>query len=109
MVNTPAQQGTTKQREKIKMKKPTVSQIKQSEVLGPHYFTRSTMAFFNQTMADFKTQWHDKALGIVRVFAPRGVFTQRNPLGGNFTVSGVSERFVDISGPEWKQVRKGEE
>ena len=83
-------------------RKPSPSDIKHSGVLGEFFFSRKTMRFFNQTMRDFKTEWHDKEAGIVRVFAPRGYFNQSNPLGGSFKVCGCTERLVDVSGSEWE-------
>ena len=69
------------------MKKPTSAQIKQSGVLGEYFFSRKTLRFFGQTMSSFKTEWHDKAKGIIRVYAPRVIYD------GSV---GVTERFVKI-------------
>lgn len=80
------------------MRKPTPSEIKANGVLGPYFFSRPTMAFFNQTMRDFKTEWFDKGKGIVRLYASRGYFVQTNPLGGRkFIVDGMTKRFIQIT------------
>ena len=71
------------------MKKPTVTNIKQSGVLGEHFFSRDTLRFFGQTMSSFKTDWHNKDQGIVRVYAP-----MRDHTGQRM---GTTERFVDIN------------
>ncbi len=52
------------------MRKPTVTQIKQSGILGEHFFTRSTLKFHRQTMASFSTQWLNKRTGVVLLSAP---------------------------------------
>jgi hypothetical protein len=52
------------------MQKPTISNIKQSGVLGEHFFSRDTLRFFGQTMSSFKTEWYDKDQGILRLYAP---------------------------------------
>jgi hypothetical protein len=52
------------------MRKPTVSQIKKSGILGEHFFTRATLKFHKQTMASFTTQWLNKEAGIVLLSAP---------------------------------------
>ena len=69
--------------------KPTVYDIKQSLALGPHFFSRDTLRFFGQTMSSFKTDWHNKDQGIVRVYAP-----MRDHTGQRM---GTTERFVDIN------------
>lgn len=79
------------------MRKPTIHDVKHSGALGPYYFSRETMRFFNQTMRDFRTDWHDKERGILRIFA-------RGSIG--FDVKGVSERFIDVSKLPWKEVSK---
>ena len=71
------------------MKKPTVTNIKQSGVLGEHFFSRDTLRFFGQTMSSFKTDWHNKDQGIVRIYAP-----MRDHTGQRM---GTTERFVDIN------------
>lgn len=71
------------------MQKPTITNIKQSGVLGEHFFSRDTLRFFGQTMSSFKTDWHDKDQGIVRVYAP-----MRDHTGQRM---GTTERFVDIN------------
>ena len=52
------------------MQKPTITQIKQSGVLGEYFFSRDTLRFFGQTMSSFKTDWHDINKGIIRLYAP---------------------------------------
>ena len=52
------------------MRKPTVSQIKKSGILGEHFFTRATLKFHKQTMASFTTQWLNKRTGVVLLSAP---------------------------------------
>jgi hypothetical protein len=52
------------------MRKPTPSQIKQSGILGEHFFTRATLEFYRQTMASFTTQWINKKEGVVLLSAP---------------------------------------
>jgi hypothetical protein len=69
--------------------KPTVYDIKQSLALGPHFFSRDTLRFFGQTMSSFKTDWHNKDQGIVRIYAP-----MRDHKGQRM---GTTERFVDIN------------
>tara|TARA_R110000796_G_scaffold165190_1_gene281992 strand:+ start:154 stop:396 length:243 start_codon:yes stop_codon:yes gene_type:complete len=69
------------------MQKPTITQIKQSGVLGEYFFNRDTLRFFGQTMASFKTDWHDKDSGIVRLYAP--MF-----MGGDNV--GTTERFLQV-------------
>jgi hypothetical protein len=69
--------------------KPTVYDIKQSLALGPHFFSRDTLRFFGQTMSSFKTDWHNKDQGIVRIYAP-----MRDHTGQRM---GTTERFVDIN------------
>ena len=92
------------------MRKPNPSDIKHSGVLGEHYFSRESMRFFGQTMKDFKTVWHNKGKGIVKLFA-RGSMFLKNPVARHyrqncyFSVKGVSERYIDVSGKEWKEVK----
>ena len=52
------------------MRKPTVSQIKKSGILGEHFFTRATLKFHNQTMSSFTTHWLNKEAGVVLLSAP---------------------------------------
>jgi hypothetical protein len=42
------------------MKKPTVTQIKDSGVLGEYFFSRDTLKFFNQSVSSFTTAWFDR-------------------------------------------------
>jgi len=69
------------------MQKPTITQIKQSGVLGEYFFSRDTLRFFGQTMSSFKTDWQDKDNGIVRLYAP--MF-----MGGDNV--GTTERFLQV-------------
>ena len=71
------------------MQKPTITNIKQSGVLGEYFFSRDTLRFFGQTMSSFKTDWHNKDKGIVRIYAP-----MRDHTGERM---GTTERFVDIN------------
>jgi hypothetical protein len=71
------------------MQKPTITNIKQSGVLGEHFFSRDTLRFFGQTMSSFKTDWHNKDKGIVRIYAPMTDHTGQR--------MGTTERFVDIN------------
>ena len=76
------------------MKKPTPSDIRKSQILGTHFFSRNTLRFFGQTMRSFKTAWYDKEKGIVKLYAP-------SKLAGFNTV-----RFIDVSdASNWKKVR----
>jgi len=70
------------------MQKPTITQIKQSGVLGQYFFSRDTLRFFGQTMSSFKTDWQDKDNGIVRLYAPMIDY-----LGENV---GTTERFLQV-------------
>ena len=69
------------------MQKPTITQVKQSGVLGEYFFSRDTLRFFGQTMSSFKTDWHDINNGIIRLYAPMIID------GDNV---GTTERFVQI-------------
>jgi len=69
------------------MQKPTITNIKQSGVLGEYFFSRDTLRFFGQTMSSFKTDWYDKDSGIVRLYAPMII---------NGDNVGTTERFVQI-------------
>lgn len=71
------------------MKKPTIYEIKRSGVLGKYFFNRDTLRFFGQTMSSFKTDWHNKDQGIVRVYAP-----MRDHTGQRI---GTTERFIDVN------------
>lgn len=72
------------------MKKPTPTQIKQSGVLGEHFFSRRTMQFCGQRMTDFKTEWACREQGIVRLYAPC-----RDWMGGKTL---LTERWVKVDG-----------
>lgn len=72
------------------MKIPTVTDIKDSGVLGPYFFSRDTMRFFRQTMRSFKTEWHDKQEQIVRLYAP-----MKDSTGERV---GTTERLLKIEG-----------
>lgn len=69
------------------MQKPTITNIKQSGVLGEYFFSRDTLRFFGQTMSSFKTDWHDINKGIIRLYAPMII---------NGDNVGTTERFVQI-------------
>ena len=69
--------------------KPTVYDIKQSLALGPHFFSRDTLRFFGQTLSSFKTEWHDKDQGILRLYAP--IIDYRGDR------MGTTERFLDVN------------
>ena len=69
------------------MQKPTITQVKQSGVLGEYFFSRDTLRFFGQTMSSFKTDWQDKDNGIVRLYAPMFI-------GGDNV--GTTERFLQV-------------
>lgn len=72
------------------MRKPTPSEIKQSGVLGEHFFSRNTLRFFGQSISMFKTEWTCRKAGVVRLYAP--YFDRRgNPIG-------VTERWVKVDG-----------
>ena len=74
------------------MQKPTISNIKQSGVLGEHFFSRDTLRFFGQTMSSFKTDWHNNDKGIVRLYAP-----MRDHTGQRI---GTTERYLKIKSSE---------
>jgi hypothetical protein len=76
------------------MKKPTIYEIKQSGVLGHHFFSRDTLRFFGQTMSSFKTDWHNKDQGILRLYT-----TRRDSHGQKM---GITERFIDVN--NWVKV-----
>ena len=81
------------------MKKPTPADIKHSEALGEHFFDRATLRFFGQRMADFRTEWHDQSAGIVCIHAPMRM---------DGRAVGETVRYVDVSAPDWREVRKGD-
>jgi hypothetical protein len=75
------------------IKKPTPTEIKESEVLGQYFFSRDTMRDQGQRMKDFKTEWHDIAKGIVRLYAPKqGRFLPSSPM-----IYGTTERFIKVT------------
>lgn len=65
------------------IKKPTPTEIKESEVLGQYFFSRDTMKCHGQRMKDFKTEWACIARGIVRLYAPKPY--------------GQTERFIKVT------------
>lgn len=73
------------------MQKPTITNIKQSGVLGEHFFSRNTLRFFGQKMSSFKTDWHDKDKGILLLYAPI-----RDHTG---TKIGITKRYLKIKSP----------
>jgi hypothetical protein len=82
------------------MKKPTVTQIKESGVLGEYFFSRDTLKFFGQTMASFTTAWYDRDASIVCVYAPT-----RESDG---VKRGVTKRYIKVDGDKLRKVRAGE-
>lgn len=72
------------------MRKPTPSEIKQSGVLGEHFFSRNTLRFFGQTMSMFKTEWACRKSGVVRLYAPCCDFRGER--------TGATERWVKVDG-----------
>ncbi len=85
------------------MKKPTIYEIKRSGVLGEYFFSRDSLRFFGQTMSSFKVEWHDKAQGIVMVYAPiRDSFG--NKMGyAQFLSMFQTQRFIDVN--NWAEVK----
>lgn len=79
------------------MRKPTPSQIKQSGVLGEHFFSRDTLRFFGQSMRSFRTQWSDRDNGVVCLMAP--MFDRDG------TCMGTTRRFIQVNGNEYREVR----
>ena len=75
------------------IKKPTPTEIKESEVLGQYFFSRDTMRDQGQRMKDFKTEWACIARGIVRLYAPKqGRFLPSSPM-----MYGTTERFIKVT------------
>lgn len=92
------------------MRKPTIYEIKRSNVLGEKYFSRENLNFFGQTLESFKVEWLNKEKGIVEIVA-EGSFELRNPVskifgqspkfGDYFTVKGDSNARINISSNPW--------
>ena len=78
------------------MKKPTVTQIKQSGVLGEYFFSRDTLRFFNQTVSSFTSAWFDKDKSVVCLFAP-----VRDSAGVKV---GTTKRFIKVDGDNLTEV-----
>lgn len=72
------------------MRKPTPSQIKQSGVLGEHFFSRDSLNFFGQRMSSFSTEWECRNSGIVRLHAPM--------IDHRGDCVGTTERWVKVDG-----------
>ena len=82
------------------MKKPTVTQIKDSGVLGEHFFSRDAMAYFGQTLASFTTAWHDKAESILCLYAPM--------LDSAGAKRGVTKRLIKVTSNVYSEVVRDE-
>jgi hypothetical protein len=78
------------------MKKPTVTQIKQSGVLGEHFFSRDTLQFFNQSLSDFTTAWIHMDAGIVCLYAP-----VKDSTGAKV---GTTKRLIKVNGDSLTEV-----
>tara|TARA_R110000868_G_scaffold356822_2_gene618280 strand:- start:186 stop:431 length:246 start_codon:yes stop_codon:yes gene_type:complete len=70
------------------MKMPTIGEIKDSGVLGEHFFSPATMEFFGQKMSSFELRWYDKDYKIIELRAKR--WSSRG------TPAGLTERFLQI-------------
>ena len=71
------------------MKKPTVTQIKESGVLGKHFFSRDTLRVFNQPLSSFTTAWFDRDASVVCLYAP-----VRDSTGAKV---GTTKRYIKVS------------
>jgi hypothetical protein len=78
------------------MKKPTVTQIKDSGVLGEHFFSRDTLQFFNQSLSDFTTAWFDREASVVCLYAP-----VKDSTG---TKVGTTKRLIKVNGDSLTEV-----
>jgi hypothetical protein len=78
------------------MKKPTVTQIKQSGVLGEHFFSRDTLRFFNQSLSSFTTAWLDRDASVVCLYAP-----VRDSTGAKV---GTTKRLIKVDGDNLAEV-----
>jgi hypothetical protein len=78
------------------MKKPTVTQIKESGVLGEYFFSRDTLKFFNQSLSDFTTAWIHMEASVVCLYAP-----VRDSTG---TKVGTTKRYIKVNGDSLTEV-----
>ena len=78
------------------MKKPTVTQIKDSGVLGKHFFSRDTLQFFNQSLSDFTTAWIHMGAGILCLYAP-----VKDSTGAKV---GTTKRLIKVNGDNYSEV-----
>jgi len=81
------------------MEKPTITEINQSGVLGEYFFLHSRYSleplhFFGKAASSFRTDWHNKDKGILRIYA-----TIEDKHGQELE---SSERFIDVN--NWVQV-----
>jgi hypothetical protein len=78
------------------MKKPTVTQIKDSGVLGEYFFSRDAMAYFGQTLATFTTAWFDSEQSVVCLYAPM--------LDADGVKRGITKRYIKITDDKYNEV-----
>jgi hypothetical protein len=78
------------------MKKPTVTQIKESGVLGKYFFSRDTLKFFNQSLSDFTTAWIHMDAGIICLYAP-----VKDSTGAKV---GTTKRLIKVDGDNLAEV-----
>jgi hypothetical protein len=78
------------------MKKPTVTQIKESGVLGEYFFSRDTLKFFNQSVSSFTTAWIHRDAGILCLYAP-----VKDSTG---TKVGTTKRYIKVNGDNYSEV-----
>ena len=78
------------------MKMPTVTQIKQSGVLGEYFFSRDTLTFFNQSLSDFTTAWIHMDAGILCLYAP-----VKDSTGAKV---GTTKRLIKVNGDSLTEV-----
>jgi hypothetical protein len=78
------------------MKKPTVTQIKESGVLGEYFFSRDTLKFFNQSVSDFTTAWIDRDASVVCLYAP-----VKDSTGAKV---GTTKRYIKVNGDNLTEV-----
>jgi hypothetical protein len=78
------------------MNKPTVTQIKDSGVLGEYFFSRDTLKFFNQSVSSFTTAWIDRDANVVCLYAP-----VRDSTGAKV---GTTKRYIKVNGDNLTEV-----
>ena len=78
------------------MKKPTVTQIKESGVLGEYFFSRDTLKFFNQSVSSFTTAWFDREASVVCLYAP-----VKDSTGAKV---GTTKRLIKVDGDNYSEV-----